>query len=89
MFYIFAVVFGFGYGGLVPSCFAVIGDIFGLGNLGIIMGVLDIGWGIGSAIGPAVGGFIFDTTKSYFTAFIISTLAILGIALLALFLPEW
>ncbi|MFC1860834.1 MFS transporter, partial [Chloroflexota bacterium] len=86
-FYIFAVIFGFVYGGFVPSLFSLTGDIFGLRNLGVILGMLDIGWGTGSAIGPTLGGFIFDTTDSYFTAFIVVVLALLGIAVQVSFLP--
>ena len=88
LFYLFAVIYGFGYGGFLPSFFSLIGDIFGLGNIGLIMGTLDIGWGIGSAIGPPLGGYVFDVTQSYFIAFIIAALTLVGIALFVSRLPE-
>ncbi len=87
MFYLFAAAFGFGYGGFAPSLFPMLGDIFGLRNLGVIMGVLDIGWAIGSAIGPALGGLVFDVTKSYFLAFVAGAVIMLVMAIIIAFLP--
>jgi len=77
MFYIFAIVYGFALGGFDIPVTALIGDIFGAHSLGEIMGVLIIGWGLGAATGPAVGGFIFDVTEGYFLAFIIGALAMM------------
>jgi len=81
MFYLFAVVYGFGYGGVDPPTVALISDIFGVRSLGVIIGALVVGWAIGAAIGPAVGGFIFDVNKSYSMAFLIGALAMLGTAI--------
>jgi MFS family permease len=47
----------------------IIGDIFGTRSIGTIMGVLSGGWAIGAAAGPAIGGFVFDASGSYFLAF--------------------
>jgi MFS family permease len=69
MLFMFAVIYGFNSGGLTPAVNALIGDIFGLKSIGIIMGVLHIGWAVGAAIGPAIGGFIFDISNSYSLAF--------------------
>jgi len=80
-FYLFAIVFGFAYGGFDSPVTAMIGDIFGLRNIGIIMGVLGISFGIGAAIGPALGGLIFDASQSYFLAFLIGAGAMLIAAL--------
>ena len=77
MFYLFAIVYGFAFGGFDIPVAALIGDIFGVHILGAIMGVLDIGWGLGAAIGPAVGGLIFDVTENYFMAFMIGALAMM------------
>ena len=70
MFYLFALIFGFAHGGLGPSMAAIIGDTFGLGKIGAIFGLLEVGFGIGAAIGPAIGGLIFDVTGSYSIAFL-------------------
>ena len=77
MLYLFAVVYGFAYGGFDSPVTALISDTFGPRSLGVIMGMLVVGWGIGAAIGPAVGGLIFDVSKSYFTAFLIGALVML------------
>ncbi|GAH27085.1 unnamed protein product [marine sediment metagenome] len=77
MLYLFALVFGFAEGGLVPSITALVSDIFGLRNIGKILGVQDIGFGIGAAIGPAIGGLIFDIRKDYSLAFLLGAGAIL------------
>ena len=82
MFYLFAAIYGLGYGGFDPPTLALMGDIFGLRSLGVIMGALVIGWGTGTAIGPAVGGLIFDVSNSYVMAFLIGALAMLVAALL-------
>lgn len=81
MFYLFALVYGFGYGGLDPSTLALVGEMFGLRNIGVTMGALAVGWGIGAAIGPVVGGLIFDASQSYFTAFLIGAFAMLAATL--------
>ena len=39
-------------------------------------------WGIGAAIGPAMGGLIFDATNSYSIAFLIGAVAMLVVTLL-------
>lgn len=86
MLYLFAAVFGAAYGGLSPSSTAIVGDTFGVRNIGVIMGVLEVGWVFGAAIGPALAGYIFDTTGNYFLAFLFGVLAALIIAVLVLFL---
>ena len=82
MLYLFALVYGFAYNGLAASMGALIGDTFGLGKIGAIFGVLEISWGIGAAIGPAIGGLIFDLSNSYSIAFLIGALAMLVATLL-------
>ncbi|MFC1903050.1 MFS transporter, partial [Chloroflexota bacterium] len=80
--YIFGIAFGFSLGGIDPALSALIGDIFGLRNIGKIMGVLESGWAIGAAIGPVIGGLVFDVSGNYFVAFLIGVLAMLIVALL-------
>lgn len=77
MFYLFAVAFGLYYGGLGVSSLAMASDFFGGPSLGKIIGALEIGFLIGSAIGAVLGGFIFDVTGSYIIAFAIGATAIL------------
>jgi len=70
MFYLFAVVFGLANGGLDPCLVALVSDIFGLRNVGMIIGILVIGWSLGAAIGPYLSGLIFDLSGSYYFAFL-------------------
>ncbi|MFC2014020.1 MFS transporter, partial [Chloroflexota bacterium] len=53
----------------------LIGDTFGLRNIGVIMGATNVAWGIGSAVGPAVGGIIFDASGNYSVAFLSGAIA--------------
>jgi MFS family permease len=70
MFYLFAVFFGLSSGGVGMLTTALIGDIFGVRNIGAIMGATLVGWALGAAIGPYMGGFMFDATGNYFGSFI-------------------
>jgi MFS family permease len=69
MIYLFTIVFGFAFGSTAPLNAALIGDCFGLRHLGLIMGVIEIGWESGAAIGPAFAGYLFDIRDSYSIAF--------------------
>ena len=81
MLYLFALIYGLVYGGMTPSMAALISDTFGLRKIGAILGVLDVGFGLGAAIGPVVGGLIFDVSKSYFTAFLLGVVAMVVVTL--------
>ncbi len=72
MFYIFAVVFGFAYGGTVPLEMLVPAELFGLESSGVIFGGLIFIGTIGGALGGPLGGGIFDVTGSYSLALLIS-----------------
>jgi MFS family permease len=80
--YLFAIAFGFFYSGFGSSGAALLSDTFPLGNIGAIFGLLEVGFGIGAAIGPVVGGLIFDLSGSYSVAFFIGAVVLLGATLL-------
>lgn len=69
MLYTFGIVFGFLWGGGGTTVAAIIGDTFGVRSLGSIMGWMSGAWALGAAIGPAIGGYIFDVSGEYFAAF--------------------
>jgi MFS family permease len=71
MFYLFAIVYGFAYSGFASSMAALISDVFGLSRIGTIFGALEVSFGIGAALGPFIGGLVFDLNGSYYTAFTI------------------
>jgi MFS family permease len=86
MFYIFAVVFGFSWGGFGVLCIALAVDSFGIVSIGAIMGVLEMCFAIGAAIGPIIGGYVFDSSNSYVSAFMIGAVAMLITAFLIMFI---
>ena len=67
---------------------ALIGDTFGLRHLGVIMAVVDAGWGTGSAVGPALAGYLFDISGKYVSAFIVALIGAFFSVLLAVFLKQ-
>jgi len=69
MFNAFAIAYGFLWGASGTIITAIIGDIFGTRSLGPIMGIMSGGWALGAAAGPAIGGYVFDVSGDYFTAF--------------------
>ena len=75
MFYLFAVIFGFAYGGEVPQMPVLVGQFFGLRAVAALVGVVVFGATIGGAIGAWVGGQIFDVTQSYQVAFTLAAIA--------------
>lgn len=88
MLYLFAIVFGFAFGGFSSTGAAIFGDTFGLRHLGVIMGFAEIGWQLGAAIGSISAGYIFDISDSYVFAFIAGIITSLITAILILFLRE-
>jgi nitrate/nitrite transporter NarK len=77
MLYPFAVVFGITYGGTDTSIIAIVTDVFGIEKVGTMMGILMISWGLGSASGPYLAGWIFDLTGAYTWAFITAAAGLL------------
>jgi MFS family permease len=78
MLYLFAIVFGIfnNRGILVPS---LVTKLFGLKEHGLIYGVLDFIFCIGSATGPLLAGYLFDISGSYTRAFVVcGALGIVG-----------
>lgn len=73
--YLFAPVFGFSYGGIVPLIPAITGEFFGTKNLGAIIGFMGFGPTIGGVLGPFIAGYIFDVTGSYYFAFLLGVAA--------------
>jgi MFS family permease len=80
--YIFAVLFGFAYGGEVPQIPLFLGKFFGTRALAALTGVILFVSNIGGALGPLVAGKIFDLEASYKLAFILG--AVIGFGALAI-----
>jgi MFS family permease len=80
--YVYAIVSGFATGLFSPTIFVGLADIFHGRNIGAISALVLTGTGTGGALGPWLGGYIFDISKSYSTAFIISlaSFAVAGVS---------
>jgi len=65
MFYLFAALFGFAYGGIVALEPLLVADLFGLKSHGMVLGAVAFSDTIGGAIGSVLAGYIFDVTGSY------------------------
>ncbi|MGH7886596.1 MAG: MFS transporter [Candidatus Binatia bacterium] len=81
--YLTILLYGIGHSAGNPTYGAVISDIFSGRKIGLIFGFLEISFGLGSAFGSWIGGYLFDVNGSYawsFTlclvCFVISGLAI-------------
>lgn len=70
--YVYALVAGLGTGGLALLP-ALVGDQFGRLAMGRAYGTINLGGAVGSAIGPVLGGWIYDVTHSYTLAWQIGT----------------
>lgn len=70
MFYLFATIFGFAFGGMQVLFSPMVAELFGLSSHGVILATAGFTGAIGAAIGPALAGHIFDITSSYSLAFI-------------------
>lgn len=62
------VFFGFGVGGEWPLVPGLVGATFGTARMATITGLVLTTTFVGSALGPYLGGFVFDLTGSYFWA---------------------
>jgi MFS family permease len=58
-------LFGVGFAASDTMITRIIPDVFGLRAIGGIMGILNLGWRTGAALGPAAAGFVYDLTGSY------------------------
>ena len=88
MFYLFAIVFGFAYGGEVPQIPALISQFFGLRAVAALVGTVFLGMAIGGSLGSWIGGQVFDVTHSYQIAFVIAAIAGLFAVVITLILKK-
>jgi MFS family permease len=73
--FLFAIIFGATGGGRSALWPLALGRCFGVRHVGSIFGWLNIPFMLGNAIGPVLGGYIFDRTGSYGALFGISAAA--------------
>ena len=63
--YLYAFCLGFGSGLYVPALFSGAADIFHGTSFGSINGIILSGMGIGGAVGPWIGGYVYDVFGNY------------------------
>lgn len=86
MLYLYSVLFGFGAGLFSPCLTSSAADLFQGKHFGSIYGFIVMGFGVGGAVSPWLGGRIFDVYGSYSLAFvmvigfILATLVLIWIA---------
>jgi len=73
--YIFAIIYGLCWGGWGVIIVNHLVNVFGSRYSGAVLGSTELAYATGSAIGAALGGFIFDNYGSYTLAFIIIAVA--------------
>ena len=83
--FLFALVFGFGWGTQAVTRFAITAEAFGLASLGVMMGVLTLAEASAAGFGSYFGGYIFDVIGSYQPIFFMG-IALSSIAMLLVWL---
>lgn len=67
--YAFALFFGLAFGGFMVVFSLLLVDVFGVELFSRIMGIMGIPFMLGMALGPLIGGFVYDQTGNYNLAF--------------------
>lgn len=67
--WLFVILLGLGYGGTSVLYGSLAADLFQGRHFGKILGILDIGFGLGASLGSYLAGFLFDRLHSYHPAF--------------------
>ena len=65
MFYLFAVLFGIGLGGEMSACPIINRQYYGDAPSGTTYGWQTLGGGMGMALGPLIGGYLWDVTGAF------------------------
>jgi MFS family permease len=87
-FYAVAAVFGFAYGGVMPLYAVLARDYFGQQIMGTVLGAAAMVSSLGMALGPSLGGWIFDTFGTYAWLYVASFAIGVGAAAIALAFPR-
>ena len=83
-FYALALMFGFAYGGVMPLYAILVREYFGERIMGAAFGLVSVAATLGMALGPWIGGRVFDAVGSYAWMFIGSSAIGLGAVAIAL-----
>jgi MFS family permease len=86
-FYVIAVVFGLAYGGVMPLYAVLARSYFPPRIMGTVLGGMMLASSFGMALGPAIGGWIFDAFNGYAWLYVGSLAVGLGAGAVALLFP--
>ena len=86
-FYAVAVIFGMAYGGVMPLYAVLAREYFPMRIMGTVIGASSMIASLGMSLGPAVGGWIFDTFGTYGWLYLGSLALGLAAAGVAVFFP--
>jgi MFS family permease len=87
-FYAVAIVFGAAYGGTMPLYAALAREAFSPRILGTVLGAATLVSSLGMALGPFIGGWLYDRFGSYAWLYIGSLMAGLAAAGIAMMFPR-
>ncbi len=87
-FYLLAIFFGAAYGGVMPLYAVLAREFFGQRIMGTVFGAATMLSSLGMALGPIVGGWIFDTWQSYRWLYFGSAALGMGAVAIALLFPR-
>jgi len=88
MLYCFVILYGFCHGSRIPSQVGIISRFFGMDSLGELLGITMAIAQLSGALAPYITGFIFDSTGSYFVAFIIVMVFLLSGGIVTLMMKQ-
>jgi MFS family permease len=86
-FYLLSLVFGAAYGGVMPLYAVLARDYFEQRLMGSVFGAVTMLSSLGMALGPVVGGWVFDTYHDYRWLYIGSFVLAVGAAAIAVTFP--
>jgi MFS family permease len=87
--YAVAAIFGFAYGGVMPLYAVLAREYFGQRILGAVFGAAAMVSSLGMALGPALGGWIYDSFGQYTWMYLGSAAIGLGAVAIALAFPPF
>jgi MFS family permease len=76
--YLYAICFAYGAGLFAPTMFASAADLFPGPHFGSVGGLLLTGMGAGAAVGPWLGGHLYDISGTYRVAFMVCIVCIVA-----------
>jgi len=86
--YLYAAVYGLGYGSFAPMLGILSAEYFGVGNLGKVYGLLTFFVCVGGSLGPIIGGAIYDMSGTYIYLWYLNIFILAFVSLLILGLKK-